>query len=263
MAPEAIKIHILLKNVAADYLLARQSMSGGPHRWTSAPCDSTSHQRRAQTRTAKEMDGRAKAKDGTNKSRTGRATTTRTRTMARARVTRRSHPVDTAERGDASNVIATPQCTSWKRGMKVEIGMTRGTSLHLGLYSGGFFVPQSGHTDTHRHTRPYQHQTTTYTNTNTKHNTTKPSNTTQHNTTNQHHSTAQHNTQNHIALHNTTTHHTEAGDGHTTLLLPTNIAPASLFNVSQTHLSISFCKHRPTSFKVAQRLHREHLVSFT
>ena len=198
-----------------------------------------------------------KAKDGTNKSkigraraRTGRATTTRTRAMARARVTRRSHPVDTAASGDASNVIATPQCTSWKRGTKVEIGMTRGTSLHMGLYSGGFSVPQSRHTDTHRHTpthtdthtQPYQHQTTTYTNTNTQHNTTKPSNTTQHNTTNQHHSTAQHNTQHHIAPHNATAHHTEAGDGHTALPLPTNIAPASLFNVSQTHLSISFCR---------------------
>ena len=50
---------------------------------------------------------------------------------------------------------------------------------------------------------------------------------------------------------------------HTTHPLPTNSAPATLLSLSQAHLSISFCKHRRTSFKVAQSLRRKQLDNFT
>ena len=121
-APNALTNHILLSVPNERDQVDNDQESGSrlcvgtngrwqedPHQWTSAQCGSIKHQRRTQARTVKATDGRARAM-------TGQTSTTRTGAMARARVTRRRHPVDTAasaERQDRSNVIATPVYATW------------------------------------------------------------------------------------------------------------------------------------------------------
>ena len=95
-----------------------------------------------------------------------------------------------------------------------------------------------------------QHRTTQHKNT-AQHSTTQRS-TTQHNKAQ--HNTAQHNniTQDNTAQHSTTQHnttHTTEADGDTPLFISQQTVLQRHSSVSQIHLSISCCRHRPTSFK--------------
>ena len=106
--------------------------------WTSAQCGSSNHQarqRQGRLRQSRGMDEqrqgieRAKARTGRTRECIAQTTTSGTRARARARVTRRKRSaMDTAASADSgliSNVTATPEFTTWKRGTKTETGMTR------------------------------------------------------------------------------------------------------------------------------------------